>query len=69
MNPPYAQGKKDVKLTEIKFIKHLLDSLCPGGRAAVIVPASAFIDSDKTNGIRSDIYNHHTLEGLSLIHI
>lgn len=64
MNPPYAQGKKDVKLTEINFIKHLLDSLCPGGRAAVIVPASAFIDSDKTNGIRSDIYSHHTLEGV-----
>lgn len=64
MNPPYSQGKKDIKLTEIYFIKHLLDSLVPGGRAAVIVPASTFTDTAKTNEIRCDIYEHHTLEGV-----
>ncbi|MBQ7419003.1 MAG: N-6 DNA methylase, partial [Acidaminococcaceae bacterium] len=41
MNPPYSQGtKKDPSQYELSFVEHLLDSLTPGGRAAVIVPQS-----------------------------
>lgn len=64
MNPPYSQGKKDINLTEINFIKHLLDGLSDNARCVCIVPASAFIRSVKTDAIREDIYKHHTLEGV-----
>lgn len=64
MNPPYAQGKKDVSLNEICFVKHLLDSLADNARCAVIVPASTFVNSNQTNPYKFDIYDHHTLEGI-----
>lgn len=64
MNPPYAQGKKDASLSEIFFVKHLLDSLTAGARCAVIVPAATFVDSKQTNCYKFDIYKHHTLEGI-----
>lgn len=64
MNPPYAQGKKDIALSEINFVKHLLDSLKEGAKCIVIVPASTFVDSNKTNDIKFDIYENHTLEGV-----
>lgn len=64
INPPYSQGKKDASLTEINFIKHLLDGLADNARCVCIVPASAFIRSVKTDEIREDIYKHHTLEGV-----
>ena len=67
MNPPYSQGKKKVtaELTELKFIRHLLDSLADGARCIVIVPQSTMVG--KTNADKDDkryIYDHHTLEGV-----
>lgn len=67
MNPPYSQGKKKVtaELTELKFIRHLLDGLADGARCVVIVPQSTMVG--KTNADRDDkryIYDHHTLEGV-----
>lgn len=40
MNPPYSQakGKDTANLSELCFIRHLLNSITTGGRAAVIVP-------------------------------
>ena len=67
MNPPYSQGKKKVtaELTELKFIRHLLDGLADGARCVVIVPQSTMVG--KTNADKDDkryIYDHHTLEGV-----
>ena len=67
MNPPYSQGKKKVtaQLTELKFIRHLLDGLADGARCVVIVPQSTMVG--KTNADKDDkryIYDHHTLEGV-----
>ncbi|MFW0119462.1 HsdM family class I SAM-dependent methyltransferase [Rothia sp. P5764] len=64
MNPPYSQGKSDAtsNLREISFIEHLLDSMAPGGRVAVIVPQSTMIGKskeDKTSKKR--ILAKHTL--------
>lgn len=64
MNPPYAQGKINVALSEICFVKHLLDSMSENGRCVVIVPASTFTDCPKTNEYKADIYKHHTIEGI-----
>lgn len=48
MNPPYSQGsKKDPDQYEINFIKHLLDSVLPDGRVAVIVPQSTMVGKSK----------------------
>ena len=67
MNPPYSQGKKKVtaELTELKFIRHLLDGLADGARCVVIVPQSVMVG--KTKADKDDkryIYDHHTLEGV-----
>ena len=66
MNPPYSQGtKKDPSQYELSFVEHLLDSLTPGGRAAVIVPQSSM--TNKTNDgkkFKEAIMKHHTLEGV-----
>lgn len=67
MNPPYSQGKKKItaQLTELKFIRHLLDGLADGARCVVIVPQSTMVG--KTNADKDDkryIYDHHTLEGV-----
>jgi type I restriction enzyme M protein len=65
MNPPYSQGKKDSSLYEILFVEHLLDSLVPGGKAAVIVPLSTM--TGKTNieqRAKERILKKHTLEGV-----
>lgn len=67
MNPPYSQGKKKVtaELTELKFIRHLLDGLADGARCVVIVPQSVMVG--KSNADKDDkryIYDHHTLEGV-----
>ena len=48
MNPPYSQGSKDdPSQYELSFVKHLLDSLVKGGRAAVIVPQSSMTGKTK----------------------
>lgn len=68
MNPPYSQAKNKVTshLSELRFICHLLDSLAPGARCAVIVPQSTMAGNkdkqDKTD--KRYILEHHTLEGV-----
>lgn len=66
MNPPYSQGsKKDPDQYEISFIKHLLDSLLPGARAAVIVPQSTMVGKSKAEKqYKEVILKDHTLEGV-----
>lgn len=66
MNPPYSQGTKDdPDQYEIAFVKHLLDSLVPGARCAVIVPQSAMTGKSKAERkIKAEILKHHTLNGV-----
>ena len=67
MNPPYSQGKgKDTAhLSEINFIKHLLDGLADGGRAVVIVPQSTMVGNKKEDKqVKKKILKNHTLEGV-----
>ena len=67
MNPPYSQGKgKDTAhLSEINFIKHLLDGLADGGRAVVIVPQSTMVGNKKEDKqVKKKILENHTLEGV-----
>ena len=66
MNPPYGQGKKgDWKLTEISFTNHLLESMSPGGRVAIIVPQSTMIGkTTREREIKKRIMENHTLEGV-----
>lgn len=67
MNPPYSQAKnKDTaNLSELCFIRHLLNSITEGGRAAVIVPVSAMIGKTKEDkAIKKEILKNHTLEGV-----
>ena len=66
MNPPYSQGSKEhPSLYEICFIRHLLDSLLQGGRAAVIVPVSTMIGKSKEEKeIKKELLKKHTLEGV-----
>ncbi len=67
MNPPYSQAKnrETAHLSELYFIRQLLNSIAPGGRCAVIVPISAMIG--KTNddkAVKREILKYHTLEGV-----
>ncbi len=67
MNPPYSQGKgKDAAhLSEISFIKHLLDGLADGGRCVVIVPQSTMVGKTKEDRqVKTTILESHTLEGV-----
>ena len=66
MNPPYSQGSKNnPELYEINFTKHLLDSVLPGGRVAIIVPISTMTGKTKAEkAIKEQILNQHTLEGV-----
>lgn len=67
LKPPYSQAKnKDTaNLSELCFIRHLLNSITEGGRAAVIVPVSAMIGKTKDDkAIKKEILKNHTLEGV-----
>lgn len=66
MNPPYSQGTKaDPQQYELSFIKHLLDSLVAGARAAVIVPQSSMTGKTKDEqNFKTAILQKHTLEGV-----
>ena len=54
-NPPFGQTKQErmaqfefhIKLYEALFIQHMMNSLRPGGRAAVVVKEGLFFDSKK----------------------
>jgi type I restriction-modification system DNA methylase subunit len=67
MNPPYSQakGKDTAHLSEINFIKHLLDSLADGARCAVIVPQSTMVGkTSEDKKVKKQILKNHTLEGV-----
>ena len=67
INPPYSQakGKDTAHLSEICFIKHLLDGVADNARCAVIVPQSTMVGKTKDDKIiKSDILQNHTLEGV-----
>lgn len=68
MNPPYSQGsKKDPDQYEISFIKHLLDSVLPDGRVAVIIPQSTMVGKSKAEKqYKEAILKEHTLEGYNV---
>ena len=67
MNPPYSQAKsKDTAhLSEINFIRHLLDSMENKGRVVVIVPQSTMVGKTKEDQkVKELILKQHTLEGV-----
>lgn len=67
MNPPYSLAKTKMvsNLSELNFIKRLLDSLVEGGKAAVIVPQSTMVGKTNTDKeLKTSILNSHTLEGV-----
>lgn len=67
INPPYSQakGKDTSHLSEINFIKHLLDSLAYGGRCLAIVPQSTMVWKTKEDKlVKTRILQNHTLEGV-----
>ena len=67
MNPPYSQAKDKgtAHLSELCFIRHLLDCVTEGGRVAVIVPVSAMIGKTREDKeIKREILKRHTLEGV-----
>ena len=67
MNPPYSQAKNKLTahLSELSFIRHLLDSLDDGARCAVIVPQSTMVGKTKVDvNIKRYLLEHHTLEGV-----
>ena len=69
LNPPYSQGtKKDPSLYEIAFTEHLLDSLLPNSKCAVIVPQSSMTGKSKEEQvIKESILKKHTLEGTIML--
>lgn len=67
MNPPYSQAKDKAtaSLSELCFIRQLLNSITVGGRVAVIVPVSTMIGKTKEDKqVKKEIFKHHTLEGV-----
>lgn len=67
INPPYSQakGKDTAHLSEINFIKHLLDSLAEGGRCVAIIPQSTMVGKTKEDkAIKKQLLEKHTLEGV-----
>ncbi len=67
MNPPYSQAKskETAHLSELCFIRHLLNSMPEGGRAVVIVPVSAMIGKTKEDkAVKKEILKNHTLDGV-----
>ena len=67
MNPPYSQAKnkETAHLSELNFVRHLLNSVTESGRVAVIVPVSAMIGKTKEDkAVKADILKHHTPEGV-----
>lgn len=67
MNPPYSQAKsKDTaNLSELCFIRQLLNSVVEDGRVAVIVPVSTMIGKTKEDkAVKKEILKNNTLEGV-----
>lgn len=59
VNPPYSQSDSD--LHELKFVKHMLDCLKPGGTGIAIVPMSCALSA---NSLRAELLKYHTLEAV-----
>ncbi|MFR9001496.1 MAG: N-6 DNA methylase [Anaerobutyricum soehngenii] len=60
-----SQKQRHCKFIKLCFIRHLLNSITEGGRAAVIVPVSAMIGKTKDDkAIKKEILKNHTLEGV-----
>jgi type I restriction enzyme M protein len=59
VNPPYSQSDSD--LHELKFVKHMLDCLKPGGMGIAIVPMSCALSA---NALRAELLKEHTLEAV-----
>lgn len=67
MNPPYSQakGKSTAHLSELHFIRHLLDGMADDGLAVVIVPQSAMIGKTANDRMMKEaLLKEHTLEGV-----
>lgn len=67
MNPPYSQAKnkETANLSELCFIRHLLECLVAGARCAVIIPVSSMIGKTKDDkAIKAELLKKHTLEGV-----
>lgn len=67
MNPPYSQAKnkETAYLSEIHFIKHLLDGSADNARCVIIIPQSAMIGKTKEDKkVKAEILKRHTLEGV-----
>lgn len=67
MNPPYSlrKNKETAHLSEIHFVKHLLDSLGDNARCGVIVPQPAMIGKNtEDRNVKKEILKQHTLEGV-----
>ena len=69
LNPPYSQGtKNNPSFYEIAFTEHLLDSLLPNSKCAVIVPQSSMTGKTKEEQlIKDSILKKHTLEGVIML--
>ena len=69
LNPPYSQGtKSNPGLYEIAFTEHLLDSLLPNSKCAVIVPQSSMTGKTKEEqSIKESILKKHTLDGVIML--
>lgn len=59
VNPPYSQSDED--LQELKFVKHMLDCLIPGGIGIAIVPMSCAISN---NSLKEELLKDHTLDAV-----
>lgn len=59
INPPYSQSDSD--LHELRFVKHMLDCLKPGGTGVAIVPMGCALSA---NSMRAEILKEHTLEAV-----
>ncbi|KQM84628.1 class I SAM-dependent DNA methyltransferase [Agromyces sp. Leaf222] len=59
INPPYAKSKQD--LSELRFVRNMLDMLAEGGIGVAIVPVSC---ATAPSGEKNELLKHHTLEAV-----
>ena len=59
LNPPFSQS--DADLHELKFIKHMLDSLRKGGIGIAVAPMSCAISP---HAVKAELLKHHTLDAV-----
>ncbi|MDO8787689.1 MAG: N-6 DNA methylase [Sulfuritalea sp.] len=59
LNPPFSQS--DVDQHELRFVKHMMDSLKKGGIGLAITPMSCAISPHPA---RDELMKHHTLEAV-----